>query len=1131
MNNQCRVWLGSFLEQRKEQAPDSRELFRYRTTQDEYLQLQELLKQELMAVSADDNLERMVEEPLFCQLFVLYASEWWRRMYDGSGLAWDPILFKLQVDPGSWTPQQRSECVEKGLAAWGCRVRQQGGFRFILSIALQGGLPLQLVSRGRGGLGKLLKKVLQLAGDISVGQSGGNHAVGRQDIYLWVESLQGMLPKSYRQSAIYLLLTEMILTVIDLKQQAKLTKSEDALDRLDRNVPGWRDRFSLPLEDQHAQGLIAQLLQDAAEAHLARPSASPFILERSLEEEGQNWRLCSSLLLPDIVSSDQLASFFSVEPREFTPQMNLVLRAGAKKRSIKLRRITGHDERYRVMGQFADFLDDDAAKEHILDISLAQGRNCHATVYQGDELDSELPWIFSARSGSLFLRQGSGKIAETESLISLPEEWQPECTEDGLCTALGQCPVFSRKIWSIRGDVAVQGQEGSFRFRTGRADAKQTSFTWKGDRFWQDFHSPICAFRGMPVLWVVNDEGITNKVSGEPLFQTLGSKGLDCLLGPVMARYPATGEPQCRTRMVLLPEHAAVEIKGADACSGIIELQHWGMSQARTLSPGVELSLEKEKNLQRLHLSLAPETRTPEQIELELFWPHSTSPVRLSLPFPAKGARAFAMNGKEWRNGSCISLQQLLGARVIVHPAHYNAHVELILRNGTNAQRAFRIRRVEQDLQVAIRLQEYEEEIRLLLFTDDRQDSSVIMEVIVDGSQEFRLNVRSYDGRLKPDETRTQIILNDSLRQSLDALELSRIRLFACNMVEGCDYVEELEQHCDEEVPTGIWPFAPEKHSAGPWLLYPHPESTNIIRPIAMFVEGDFTGQTPLSRAMNMANERERLHSITDFIEELAADFFHEGWDDVEEWADRIGHLGLNSFDLWRAFARSSSGMAAATFRLGSLSWNFLRRFALELPFCWDAVRYQDWKQAMGNLRRQCEEQYENVVVETVFKAQLTHVVEQISTELPQLQYLLGIAKAAFFEEEKQTIAGLRLMVGPSAGEDLFAGDSCLQQQLFNRHAENEIWPVGLQQELWQARQDQQLSHYMCPVSYGFKDPVINLPLLLASQCATGTLINRFFKPELIRTLHVCRAFDPDWFNDAYNLTIARCLSDGLLEA
>ena len=83
----------------------------------------------------------------------------------------------------------------------------------------------------------------------------------------------------------------------------------------------------------------------------------------------------------------------------------------------------------------------------------------------------------------------------------------------------------------------------------------------------------------------------------------------------------------------------------------------------------------------------------------------------------------------------------------------------------------------------------------------------------------------------------------------------------------------------------------------------------------------------------------------------MAVDFFHEGWDEVEQWGEKLGHLSLTTFDLWRIFARSSSGMAALAFRLSHLPWEFVRKFPIELPFCWEAVTYQDWKQAIENLR------------------------------------------------------------------------------------------------------------------------------------------------------------------------------------
>ncbi|PID72237.1 MAG: hypothetical protein CSB34_03305 [Desulfobulbus propionicus] len=547
-----------------------------------------------------------------------------------------PLLLTCVARPLPGPPQQRSHCVEMGLQRWQCRVRRQGGYRFILSIALQGGLPMRLVAEGRGRLGKLLKRILHLCSDISGESCQGSVELREQDIFGWVESLERMLPKSFRQPVIYHLLTEIIVTVLRLKTAAELTSSEDALIKLETQVPNWRDQFPLPLEDAHAQGLIAQLLRDAAEVVVTTASGSPFIVGRSLESGEQGWRLVSSLMLQESIDAAHLAGFFAVDVDMLPRQINLSLSAGEKTHTARLRRIAGKN-RFRLLHHFPDILGVSASRDHMMHIDLADGSNWCGLAHHGEELDKELPWVFSAYNDHPFIKQGGGKIAETEAQLALPADWQVGVMdEDSSCQQVGILRDVERTVWQIRGKVTACSEQGeTFRFQTGRADATQTSYYWKGEPFWLDFRSPGRAFRGLPELFAVSAEGTTKKVNGKPEFSVLGSKGLESPLGPVMGQYRKGKEIQSRTRMDLSPQEASVEIQGNDAVSGTISLHHWGCSLAKTLTPGLRLDTEKADHSLILQTSLDADVRTPAKLDLEVFWPHSTTPVRLSLPYPA----------------------------------------------------------------------------------------------------------------------------------------------------------------------------------------------------------------------------------------------------------------------------------------------------------------------------------------------------------------------------------------------------------------------------------------------------------------------------------------------------------------
>src|SRR5207247_151330 len=137
--------------------------------------------------------------------------------------------------------------------------------------------------------------------------------VEANDVHEWVRSLAGHLPRTYRQDEIYALLADVILTVLRLKQEANLTSAAGAIDALNQFAPEWRDRFPIPVEDIQAQGLIEQLIQDAAAPRLVRRTRKIGV-ERSLEQlDNGTWQVRSDIVLVEYIDAVELASLFSAE--------------------------------------------------------------------------------------------------------------------------------------------------------------------------------------------------------------------------------------------------------------------------------------------------------------------------------------------------------------------------------------------------------------------------------------------------------------------------------------------------------------------------------------------------------------------------------------------------------------------------------------------------------------------------------------------------------------------------------------------------------------------------------------------------------------------------------------------------
>jgi len=203
-------WKRQFLQNRGLNSATGMPLYSYRVTKEEFTELEKLLIERLSVYLRRHPLGDVSRHAAyFPPLFVIYAAEWWRRRYDGTGWSWEPIVESLGAPANGWSQAQRSDCVEQGLAEWLLGLRDTHGLRFLGSIAFNGGLPMQLLATARGNIGRVLTRVLRLAG-------GGS--ANPADIQGWITSLASYLPNAYRQQEIYVLLAEVVLTVLRLNR-------------------------------------------------------------------------------------------------------------------------------------------------------------------------------------------------------------------------------------------------------------------------------------------------------------------------------------------------------------------------------------------------------------------------------------------------------------------------------------------------------------------------------------------------------------------------------------------------------------------------------------------------------------------------------------------------------------------------------------------------------------------------------------------------------------------------------------------------------------------------------------------------------------------------------------------------
>ena len=1091
-------------------SPDGRALYEYRLTAEEFRKLKEVLR----SFQPDQVLQRTG----FSALFVLYASEWWRRRYDGSGFSWEPILRSLSVDPEIWTPTQRSQCVKEGLAVWCLPLRKHGGLRFLGTVAVQGGLPLRLLSEARGGIGRLLSRVLQLA-------EGG--AVAGPEIKGWVENLRKWLPESYRQDIIYELLAQMIHVALELKQEAKLSSGDDAVAVLDRKIPGWKDRFPVTMESDHARMLIEQLVRDAANARIRR--VKPCLpVERMLEkrDEGQ-WSLISRVELPDTLKFSELSQLFDIEDKSCLPRVaTLCLISGEKIASTTLRSLAGR-EAYRIEPAEFSFLDDDAREEHLLQLSAPDGRCWKVEAFRGESLDETLPWIFSGDLSHEFLKQGIGRFADSEVFVALSGEWTHENNADGAFQKKGTLFVEQRTLFYVDGVATLEGADGkSFTLHTGRADARDRQLAWQGNRFWLDFLQPRRAYRGMPGLCQLDDEGHRHPVRGRPTCRVLGNPASTEALGPVTLEYPSHDMAQIRTRILLLPEQASLAYGEVDASGGSIHFSSWGISTARVVEPpSLRQRCTTDGEITSLSVAIGGGHRTPEWMTVELLWPHTTSTARIRLPVPASGVRVFDGDGKELQSGHKIAIDDFAGVRIVLNRASASSEKLMLTVEAVSSHlcRRFPLRILPDVLSADIALIDYEIDIQHLLSLNDSPDSEVILSISSSRKADmFTLKITRYAAMIDKEQGTDQLAI-DAHKFDLD--QLNGLQVLAARLEHSADEPIGLKPVLSEDVHTGRWEFAPEQKEPGTWLIYPSTDTRISLRPVVWPIpnEGltDYSSDDDLIKAIAIPRQHERESQIVTVIEAMADNFQHDAWQTVEQLANQFGHLPLAILDLWRMFTRSSCGMAALVLRLGNLPNDFYRRFERELPFAWETVSLRSWKQAMDRLQEQCGNYPDANNI--IFKAQLEKCLSALRSDSGTLSYLLGIAASAFDKKEKKDLVILRKYIAYDAKKELCDEENSKLMTLRRNHADDE-WPSGFEEILHQARNNPEVEKFLVPDPNEYRDGIINMPVV-AAIAAVLDQSNEFFPtPESIHQLRTAKAFDMQWFDDAYNLTIARYL-------
>ena len=1126
MSDDAAVWIRDFLRCRNLEHPDGRALYAYRCTGQEFAALTETLKQSAPLRNQPGN--------AVIRAFVLYASEWWQRRYDGRQWAWEPLLASI-----SWYSVDYPDLYEPVRNAWRwwkvALVRLPTSTRYLGTFACQGGLPLALVGDTGSRVTQYLRAVL-------------NHAAAYRQfvddpIDLARDQQHLLNPPTLRRDYVFRLAADLIEAVLDLQADIESdSQDEDPLNALDQTRPDWRRTMPLALEDARARGLLTGLLREAAQSR-SSPS-DEFRVERFLRRTDVGWRLGARIRLPASVSADHFARQLKVPAAALPPRLELRLQS-ERVRVVGLYVRQSDDFRLARNSQNATELWDSEANGEIRLRSLAGGEVGEPVVPQRGSALGELPWAFRSGDEGAFIGEGSVSNRAPEMVVLAPdgctlERLNPEGVLSPLPGAAlagkpeDQVHALKRTLWRISEPIAIDTGSGRCVMRPSSVHAEEEEYRLSGQRF-HDLESTSPLFCGAAILRVTRTGQTPRAVpAGEVSWRRTGGDWQSTLDTPGQweVRHLRDGELRHLGRAGILPTRFALSIEpGTDMGQGhLILTQAQGV---RVAGAGQDsetvVTARTEGDDALVHVAARNEAAPPAHVKLRLHW-SGGSALTVQAPFPGQGGR-FLREGHALDRD--LAVDDLYGVRAVALSPEPNEtfRIEGELKapelGGLLRVAHFRRPLRKSGVKHELALIDIRPMIDLMLAASSSSEASVDLR-IVDRSQREHGTVRvnRFAATLEhdPDMAFFSVspIPEEEVSTTFEALRISRPNV--------------------EPVPLDVIGPADAPHGAvlprdmdleATRLLVVARNERVRIRPIAIggkpSPSGTFdavrdTEAPRLHEAMNLVDPELRESSIAAAMDELLE---HEGMTrGEEEWAfltDSLlcaEDLPASASDLFKVLVRKPELLVRCLFRLESAPRNRLWRLDEVLPFSWLLIRRGIWwseaKRAFERILQQLSGVFDGDR-EQLARGHVTSILDEGEDRIPALNTVST--------DIALRLAGARL--SNTFVEAVVEERNHKTTELINLRASLDDWPEGDGRSEWEQeleRGEALARMWQHPNEHRARQPIFDTPVAAAWCCFAAQPTER--ATFLVKRI---RAHDTDWFDVAYSAAwfrLARMVDD-----
>ncbi|GKW53403.1 hypothetical protein NCCP2140_24560 [Pseudoalteromonas sp. NCCP-2140] len=1126
----------AFLVSRKLEFSDGRPLFAYQVGQNEYSQLANCLS--MSAAFGIQNIDGRL--PRWDALFVLYASEWWRRNYQGGVWSWESIIKSLELSADEFNHSTIRHIVSKGLKKWKRELLENAqGKQYLGTVIFEGGIPLGLLKQNTG-FDRYLRGVLKDSIQYSEAGYTPTH---------FAEKRKDMLATAFHKNEFLSLVGEVIQMVLRLRETYDLAAKKDPVEHLNTQLPTWRTHFPISLEGDEGNALISSLIVHSS--RVKKKSDVPIYLCRRLQNNNNLYSIVNVINLPRLVSETDLKDFWQVN--SVGNKLDLVAFNGSNKVSIATLTLVRNEE-YKVSPLIKTL--PSAGNNEDWQLSFYRKGNAISDSHPlkgGEAIEPELPVGFIETKDQHWEYLSQGDVCTSQATLRLILPLVGKLTGDSNAN-LGEtedgrtvCEITNNSTFDVDTNETYQ-----LKVKLESPPTNVIYRIWSESKL-QQKNTAIPVVIGSPHITKILGGSLYAEVPQANIYWRVRGGNwngdLSAAVGAVDIGVFDDGKLAYRKKLIILPKDLTISFNNHidDFNRGEIVFFSSKLRSVSTSTPNV--TYFTQKNGYSYNLNVVAETENPRAIDVLLDFEHSNQPVSVKFPFPASGGRFINADGCQLSPNALITMNELRIVQLEVQhndpSLHQDYYIDFSLRSKDSpellklAKKTIKLSLDHESITGSFHLVkpliDFQNEVKRLFSLSEDLDAHLDVSVRVGTDKVISIRVVHYSCFLESEKTASgySLYLNDIEGSSISGSEECLPVLLAKPLHFPEERGFELPPIKLQGISTNQWAVPNLSKHSGPWLIFER-KLNSKIRP-RLIVESNFNGSiecnetksSHLRTAIAESNFISRQQIFDRAIDEIANDLNHKDWQIVDAYISEFNLLPLTTFVMWERFIKNDLAMAQLFFKYidDSEKSSYIEKFSQELPFLWECISPETWRKAFNQKKDQLADAlsllpngHELLVKQCLsWLEALSHLSVTSSIAVKALKHFdLGQ-----IDKDSNMFSGHNTAKAASSAL-VSRNDDSPYQELVRRNAE-ESWPSlaeDLTNRLIPADNTRafQLLRYLADDLPKWRSSVVLTPVLLGIHHA-GKRNSGVISSSLdIHSMRLVIRFDKKWFKAAYTV-------------